>query len=70
VEFLSKIDSIMRLLDICSILTGDRPAISKKALSAGVNINNIKTMNDVNKHLLFLNQINRRKIRQPMLTAA
>jgi Asp-tRNA(Asn)/Glu-tRNA(Gln) amidotransferase B subunit len=54
VEFLSKIDSIMRLLDICSILTGARPAISEKALSAGVNINNINTMKDVKQALAFL----------------
>jgi rsbT co-antagonist protein RsbR len=54
VEFLSKINSIMRMLGVCSILTGIRPGLAKKALSVGVRLNDIKTMKDVKQALAFL----------------
>ncbi|WP_368505344.1 PAS domain S-box protein [Alkalihalophilus sp. As8PL] len=51
VDFILKIDSIMRLLGVKPILTGIRPELAQKALVMGEGLQSIQTMSTVKKAL-------------------
>lgn len=54
IDFLIKINSIMRLLGICPILTGIRPELAQTALKIGRDLHSIKTLSTVKQALLYL----------------
>ena len=51
IEFLYKIDSIMRLLGVSLIFTGLRPELARKAVETCPNINNLRTLANVRQAL-------------------
>lgn len=56
IDFLVKINSIMRLLGISPILTGIRPELAQIAIKFGEDLHSLKTMSSVKQALLSLKQ--------------
>jgi PAS domain S-box-containing protein len=58
IDFLFKIEAIMRMLGISPILTGIRPELAVRAVSIGRSLTNIRTETNVKKALTALKGIN------------
>lgn len=58
IDFLFKIEAIMKMLGISPILTGIRPELAVRAVSIGRDLTNIRTESNVKKALTTLRGIN------------